>query len=71
VAEHPVHRGVTAAEFAAICASYLPRGSISIESTLAFLDRCCDLGLLRKEKTRYAVRYFATEAAAVLVEEDE
>jgi hypothetical protein len=69
--ERSVKRGVTAAEFAAICARHLPRGSISIESTLAFLDRCCDLGLLRKEVTRTSVRYVATEAASVLAPEED
>ena len=66
-----MQRGVTATEFASMCARHAPRGRIPIESTVAFLERCCDLGLLRKEQDRHCLRYFPTQAANALVEDDD
>jgi len=60
--------GVTAAEFMALmreCAvSNTPRPQM--EETVAFLGRCCDLGLLRSEHDQGTTRYFPTQRLAVL-----
>jgi hypothetical protein len=67
-AQGAVARGVTAKEFAQLCASHLRLQSrpIPLESTLEFLERSCALGLLRKEASPDGIRYFATEALDAL-----
>lgn len=57
--------GVTAGEFAAMCQEHMPESSptkFSRDSAEPFLDRCCDLGLVRRENTNGAIRYYPTGA---------
>lgn len=61
-------QGVTAAEFMALmrarAVSNVP--SPKVEDTQAFLERCCDLGLLSREHADGTTFYFPTQALYVL-----
>jgi hypothetical protein len=69
-------RGVTLADFIALTernlTTFAPPNSskhIRADETLAFLERCCELGLVRREHDNGTNRYWATNAlAASLIE---
>ena len=65
-------RGVTTTEFAAMCQQHMPKwpgGRFPIESARPFLERCCDLGLLRREDMEGTVHYFPTARLSRVVGE--
>jgi hypothetical protein len=58
-------RGVTANEFAAMCQERMPKAlptRFARDSAQPFLDRCCDLGLVRREDGDGMTRYAPTPA---------
>lgn len=57
-------KGVTSVEFAQMCEARLAYGIARRpfrDSMRAFLDRCCEIGFLRREEERGTVRYYPTE----------
>lgn len=55
--------GVTAVEFAAMCQEHMPKYSarkFPAETSEPFLERCCALGLARRESQNGRTRYVAT-----------
>jgi hypothetical protein len=64
-------QGVTAVEFAEMCEARMTYDIARRpfrDSMRAFLDRCCEIGLLRREEERGTVRYLPTEHLAQWVE---
>lgn len=62
-------QGVTATEFTAMCQKRMPWFAtlrFPVETTQPFLDRCCEVGLLRRENQNGTTRYFPTQALFVL-----
>jgi hypothetical protein len=63
-------RGVTVNEFASMCLAHMPQSAPRMplrETTQAFLDRCCDLGLVRRQDDDRTTRYAPTPALALVV----
>jgi hypothetical protein len=62
-----VQQGVTLNEFIQLCKKYQPwygAKVIPIESTQHFLNRCCDLGFLRRAEGNGTARYLPTHELA-------
>jgi hypothetical protein len=58
-------KGVTATELAAMCQKHMPKSLPSkfpTSTAKPFLDRCCELGLLRREDVNGTSCYFTTDA---------
>jgi hypothetical protein len=71
-------KGVTATEFAAMCQKhmqkYMPKSLPSkfpTSTAKPFLDRCCELGLLRRENVNGTTRYFPTSALSTWGQPDD